>query len=69
MDAQQTELNRRNIDALVQAVEHQGKAITNLEKQIVNQAQSLTTLGNQLRASQVAMANAASTMGSGSTER
>ncbi|MHA1859142.1 MAG: hypothetical protein ACTSUU_06825 [Candidatus Thorarchaeota archaeon] len=69
MDNKQVELNRRNINALVETMQAHGKRVDNLEKQIQVQAQALTTLGNQLKASQLAMANAALTMGTGPTER
>lgn len=69
MSTNQVELNRRNIGALAESDIDQNKRLANLETQIQAQALALQTLGNQLRAAQQSMAQAAATMGSGPTAR
>jgi hypothetical protein len=69
VDAKQIEINRRNIDALVQGMAEQGKVITNLERQIQVQAQALTTLDNLVKRMMQSMANATASLGTGPTVR
>ena len=62
-------LNTRNIMALAEAMKAQAKQITELQAQVQTQARSIETLGNDLSAARIAMANAAATMGTGPTVR
>ena len=69
MDAKQVELNRRNIDALVDTMKAQGKLITGQGKQLRTQSLALTTMGNELTAMRKSMAQATAMLGTGPTAR